>query len=85
MRCAECNHLQLGTRVSRRMAAIGYAVCELGLTPKDEGFPNLQSWPIYAPHKCAQGVSLDKPEKTQRQAVLARYREFLERGRNGNR
>ncbi len=85
MKCAECALLDLSTRVARRMAAIGYAVCQRKLTPKDEGYPNLQSWPIYALHPCGQGVQLTGDEKTQRQAVLARYREFLERGRDAKR
>jgi hypothetical protein len=85
MKCADCQLLDLSTRVARRMAAIGYAVCQRKLTPKDEGYPNLQSWPIYALHPCDQGVSLDKDGKSQREAVLAKYREFLERGRNAKR
>ena len=80
MRCAECALLKLDTRVSRRMAAIGYAVCTLGLTPKDEGCTSLQSWPIELLHECTQGERLTGKDKDERRQKLTRFRNFLEAG-----
>jgi hypothetical protein len=85
MKCADCQLLDLSTRVARRMAAIGYAVCQRKLTPKDEGYPNLQSWPIFTLHDCKQGVRLTGADKEAQSAKLARYRAFLEQGKNAKR
>ena len=79
MRCAMCKHLDLSTPLNRRMAAIGYAVCELGLKPSDEGFPNLQSWPTEIFHACPKAVEIECRDKEIRVKTLKNYREYLER------
>ena len=81
MKCSMCRHLDLSTPISRRTAAIGYAVCELGLRPKDDGFPNLQSWPLETFHSCPKGERLEGRDKEIRAKTLKNYRDYLERKR----
>lgn len=81
MQCSMCKHLDLSTRVARRMAAIGYAVCEFGLRPRDEGVPSLQSWPTEMFHSCPKGVGLEGRDKEIRVKTLKNYRDYLERKR----
>ena len=82
MQCAECKHLNLSTRVTRRWAAVGYAVCGLGVTPAQCGAPTLQSWPIHLEHKCPKADRLEGDERKDRLAKLKFFRDFLEGKRN---
>jgi len=76
-----CKHLNLSTPLHRRMAAIGYAVCEFGLRPRDEGVPSLQSWPVEMFHACPKAVGLEGRDKEIRVTTLKKYRDYLERKR----
>lgn len=85
MRCAECVWLDLSTKLNRRWAAIGYAVCGMGRKPAQDGGKYLQQWPIHNPHKCPDGIELTGEERKERLAKLQFFRDFLESQRGGKR
>lgn len=78
MKCAECRHLDLSTKLNRRWAAVGYAVCAAGMTPTKCGCPTLQQWPLYLHHDCPKKSQLSGANKNEQLEKLKYFRDFLE-------
>jgi hypothetical protein len=85
MQCAECKNLDIYTSTNRRWAGIGYAVCQLKITPKDCGAPTLQQWPIWMKHECPMKHPLKGEERQAQFERIKKYRAFIEKPRKNSR
>lgn len=82
--CAYCRFMKTDTKLARKTAALGFAICGKGHRPKDFGAEFLDYYPVEMHQSCKSYECLPNDALRERKISIARWQDYLIRKMRGN-